>query len=201
MPSDTMIPSLEYTEETPAGFDANAELATDVLRSELGDAYSNEDENRMATAWELQHGRPLKRSFESWPQFRARSKKFDTKKSPEVDIQTAREELDRLLKIEVDDLDEEQKKRVTELIHGYEKRLSLPLTDFSKPRPKGPDAEKESLARFAAIAKAATWIDRVKLVQEERDLGALNLVAMRDEREEVRKAALRRIVSLSVTGR
>jgi hypothetical protein len=193
-------------EEMPKDFDPNAELAREVLRTELGDFYSAEDEKLHTKAWEAQTGRPLKMESESWADFKTRAAKFAKKSKPTVDVQTAREELDRLLKVDLDDMpedteDEQPRKHYVGLVHEYEDRLSLPRTDFSKPKPKAEEADKVSLERFNAAQKGTTYLDRMKFVEQERDLGCLNLIAMRDENEEVRKAAERRIVRLALNGR
>jgi hypothetical protein len=183
----------------PAGFDPFAEIATEVLATELGDSYSDADVIRHAGAWEAVNNRPLKLPLhlESWAQFAKRQLAFSKiKKRPYIaDAATMREDLARLLK-QPQPINDEARDALNARVHELQDALGINRMDYVPPPPHPDDVQAETLKRFTAIAEIVVWSDRVKAVRKETDLGALNLLSMRDLREEVRSAAMARLLEL-----
>lgn len=204
--------------EVDALFDPEARIARDVLRDVLGDFFSQEDEDFHATAWEQTNAIPLKRSWESWADYVARKKEFKgVPKSYFMDAQSGQQSLARLRSkdvLTVGDVNE---------MHALEDMLGTKRTDIEaiyKPKDvkiKTNDGDKvekywhrkvtkaeedtSALDAFQKIESAPVWVDRVRLVQSERDHGALQLVILRDTREEVREAAQQRVMELEIAGK
>lgn len=208
--------------EVEEGFDTDAKIARQVLSETLGDGFSREDEDYHASAWESSHGEPLKRAWESWPEFRARRDVFKSTRKPKtyfMDVPSAQQSLGRLRRKDVlteSDVNE---------IHALEDMLEVTRTDVAalytkkdvavrKREGEKPEREtvyfkkltkdmsdEQSLDHFNKIQTAATWADRIKLVHAETDLGALHLVVVRETREEVREAAEQRVMELEISSR
>jgi hypothetical protein len=185
--------------EMPPGFDPSAEIATEVLAADLGDFYGPDDIVRHAGAWEAVNQRPLKLpiEMESWAQYAKRKKLFKVTRPYMGDPATLAEDVESLLRAD-EPAEPEALKTHRKRIHDLEDALGRKRTDFSVPRVVPANADAVSLSRFKAIVDIETWTDRVASVGEERDIGCLNLLSMRDPREEVRGAAMSRILELQI---
>lgn len=198
-----MIEVENAPETMEKGYDPDAEIARVVLRSVLGDSFSREDEEFHEKAWSEKTGRVAKLAHESWADFRKRRalKEKEQSAKPQqslyVDQESAREMLARLIEKHKQSIplnDREQSEA-----HELEDLLGRERTDFSKPaKLRDDDSEAKSLKRYAVIQQQLLWSERLKRVQKENDIGALNLVAMRDARDEVRQAAQNRILELEI---
>lgn len=192
----TAMPELEYP-ELPPGFDPSAEIATEVLADVLGDSYGPADVIRHAAAWEAVNQRPLKLpiEMESWEKYAKRKKQFKPCRPYIADAATMAEDVKRLLGADEPE-DPAALKAHRGRIRELEDALGRPPRDFSIPRVPAADADVVSLRKFKDIAELESWTDRAASIGKERDIGALNLLSMRDPREEVRAAAMTRILEL-----
>jgi len=190
-----VVASVDY--ELAAGFDPEAEVAREVLEDVLGDGFSREDEDYHARAWEATHGRPLKRSWQTWDEWKKYKAAFSgarPARSYHMDAASAQEALARMLNATAPEWTTHEQAEIVELC----KILDRQPPDFKKPRQTAEEVQAASLKRFEKLQSEQVWTEREKAVKKENDLGALELVQMRDPREEVRAAAIERIAQLTI---
>lgn len=175
----------------------DAEEAIEVLAEQLGECWSSEDENHCATAWESTFGRPLKRSYETWPEYTARAQKFApviSGRNFSMDPASARDRLNHLHTAE--SLSDSQKREY----HELQDILGEAPRDFSKAVAGEADTNKLARDRYMAIVGEdkkgklvrRAWTDQVSLIAKESNIGALDLLITQSEHEQVREAASKR---------